>query len=106
MADEWRGAAETGLSLAAKTSVSGAYTALTLLTTQAYPPRLRSSGLGLGMMVGKAGAASAPPLTALLPHAVSLLLVGGISIAAAAATLTLPLRGAAAGGDDIDEAGS
>ena len=28
-------AAETGLSLAAKTSVSGAYTALTLLTTQA-----------------------------------------------------------------------
>ena len=99
---EWRGPTETGLSLAAKTGCAGAYTALTLLTTQAYPPKLRSSGLGLGMMVGKAGAASAPPLSALLPHAVSLQLVGVLSLAAAAATLTLPVPGVAAGGDEAD----
>jgi len=99
---EWRGPAETGLSLAAKTGCAGAYTALTLLTTQAYPPKLRSSGLGLGMMVGKAGAASAPPLSALLPHALSLQLVGVLSLAAAAATLTLPVPGATAGGDEAD----
>ena len=54
------------------------------------------------MMVGKAGAASAPPLSALLPHAVSLQLVGVLSLAAAAATLTLPVPGLAAGGGEAD----
>ena len=58
--------------------------------SQAYPPKLRSSGLGCGMMFGKAGAASAPPLSALLPHAAALQLVGLLSLGAAAVTLTLP----------------
>ena len=50
------------------------------------------------MMVGKAGAASAPPLSALLPHAAALQLVGLLSLAAAAATLTLPGVAAGSGG--------
>lgn len=82
-------AAATLTSLLGKTASSGAFTAVFCLTSESYPTKLRTVGIGVGTMFGKIGAAVAPPLSALLPLPTSLGIGGCFCLAAAASTLTL-----------------
>ena len=80
----------SALSLVGKTAVSGSFGAALLLTSQTYPTKLRTAGLGLGTAIGKVGASAAPPLAALVAPATALGLTGLGLFAAALATSALP----------------
>ena len=80
----------TCLSLLAKTATSGTFAASLLLTSQSYPPSLRSAGLGLGTSLGKVGATLAPPLAALVEPATALSATSVCLLVAALAAAGLP----------------
>ena len=78
------------LALLGKSLASGSFTAVFLLTTDRHPTKLRTAAVGCGMCFGKIGAATAPPLSTLMPLPIFFALTAGLLAAAAAAAATLP----------------
>ena len=83
--------AAVAMALLGKSLASGSFTAVFLLTTDRHPTKLRTAAVGCGMCFGKIGAASAPPLSTLMPLPTFFALVAGLLAAAAAAAATLPV---------------
>ena len=94
----------TALSLLGKTTSTGVFAAVFLLTAERFPVQLRAAALGLGTMFGKLGASVAPSLTAMLPLPLALGLIGATSLGASVATATLPAGRTAAAVNALDTA--